>query len=221
MHFHDDTHRSGPTKAIYSTAADLGIKRVVLTSSVNAIGNANIPWHAWPVTEDMEFSYGHLYCLTKHCQEDIARRFADLGVIRTLALRPSTFAPTDETSFGFGLVNGRAVTVADVAAAHLAAALVISGRRTAGGPMAMFEAFHTTYQPPYTRRDVEDLGPENCPAALLKKYWPDRFQWLIERGYDSDLAALAVYDNAKAKRLLGWEAQDTAEKWLAGHSGLP
>lgn len=198
---------------VYKAAAELGIRRIVLTSSVNAAGNANIPWHSWPVTEEAQFSFGHLYCVTKHTQEAIARHFADSGAVQTIALRPSTFAPVDPAWLGIGLLSGRFTVVEDMAAAHLAAARVIAGRQVPGGPLGLWEAFNTTYQPPYTRADAEQLGPALTTFALARKYWPDRIGALVARGY-RDEGSPAVYENAKARRILGWQADYTFEKWF-------
>ena len=207
------------TWTVYVLAAELGIDRIVLTSSVNAIGNARIPHTAWPVREDDWFSFALIYCLTKHTQEDIARHFADWGKVRTIALRPSTFTPSDKITLGFGLLHGRYTVVEDMAAAHLAAVEVMCGQRLPGAALAPFEAFNTTYQPPYTRDAAEELGPGATAADLLRKYWPDRFDWLLEQGYGGgDMSEIAVYDNSKAQRILGWRAEYTAEKWFADMS---
>jgi nucleoside-diphosphate-sugar epimerase len=198
---------------VYKAAAELGIRRIVLTSSVNAAGNVDIPWQAWPVSEEAQFTFGHLYCVTKHTQEAIARHFADRRGIQTIALRPSTFAPADRAWLGIGLLSGRFTVVEDMAAAHLAAARVIAGRQAPGAPLALWQAFNTTYQPPYTRADAEQLAPAVTPFALAKKYWPDRIKALVERGY-RDEGLPAVYDNSRARRILGWQAEYTFESWF-------
>jgi len=204
---------------VYTAAVALGIDRIVLTSSVNAVGNVNIPPAAWPVKEESQFSFGGLYCLSKHFQEDIARHFADKGQVRTLALRPSTFCPAGEMGFGVGLLHGRYVSVDDMATAHAAAARVISGAQEPGGPLAAFEAFNTTYQPPYTQDDLGRLGPGADTAALVKMHWPKEYEWMAAHGYQGQaLSAVAVYDNSKAKRLLGWEARYTFDDWFAEHA---
>jgi len=217
LNYADDEYIDNNVKGtwnVYTVAAEFGIDRIVLTSSVNAAGNVDIPWEAWPVSEDREFTFGALYCVTKHTQETMARHFAGRRGIRTIALRPSTFAPADEMTLGDGLLNGRWTTVEDMAAAHLAAARVISGRQEPGGPVAAFEAFNTTYQPPYTRADAEALAPGVSTLALAKKYWPGEIARLIERGWKGG-GSPVVYDNAKARRILRWQAQYTFDKWFA------
>jgi len=199
---------------VYTAAAERGIDRIVLTSSVNAVGNVNIPWQAWPVREEGEFTFGHLYCVTKHTQEAMARHFADQRGIRTISLRPSTFGPTDAMTLGAGLLNGRCAVVEDMAAAHRAATRVMAGRQDAGGPLRAFEAFNTTYQPPYTRDEAAALAPDVTTLALARKHWPREVAWFLERGGQVG-GTPVVYDNAKAKRLLGWQAAYTFEKWFA------
>ena len=203
------------TWVLYSTAAELGIDKIVLTSSIAASGTSGIPVEAWPVSEDAEFVRGGLYCVTKHTQEDIARHFADHGKVRTIALRPPAFMPlADAWTTGRWLLAGMYSVVEDVAAPHVNAVRVFAGVQEPGAPLAAFEAFNITNQPPFTKEDVAELGPDANLGGLVKKYWPDAYEWLIAKGWDPS-GLPVVFDNSKVKRALGWQAEHNFQRWFA------
>ncbi|MHC4985101.1 MAG: NAD-dependent epimerase/dehydratase family protein [Planctomycetota bacterium] len=84
------------TWTLYALAAELGIGRIALTSSIAAIGYGNIPMDTWPISEDCLFPLSDIYSYTKYTQETIARLRADAGEVRTFALRPPAFMPRSE-----------------------------------------------------------------------------------------------------------------------------
>jgi UDP-glucose 4-epimerase len=205
------------TWQLYGTASARGIERVVLTSSIAAIGYHSVPVNAWPVSEDRQFPLGDLYSLTKHTQEDIARLYADLGKVRTIALRPPAFMPVPDLETGFRLTANFAV-VDDIASAHVAAARVIAGLQAPGGSLRPFEAFHVTNALPYTQEDAEFLGDSRNVRVLVRYYWPDAYEWLTTRGYTGD-GIVAVYDISRAERVLGWRPMLSFPEWYATHAG--
>ena len=79
---------------LYKAAAAQGINGIVMTSSIAAVGYANITPAHWPLGETFQTTTTDLYCLTKQTQEAIARQFAHLGLVRTLTLRPPAFMPS-------------------------------------------------------------------------------------------------------------------------------
>lgn len=198
------------TWVLYTAAASLGIDRVVLTSSIAAVGyGAGAPW---PVTEDVESPLGDLYSYTKHAQEDIAQMFADAGKVRTLALRPPAFMPKAELETGFSLTGAHAL-VEDIAEAHLEAVRVMSGRKPAGAEIAPFEAVFVTNQLPYGPDDATLMAAEGSARPLVLRHWPEAYEWLITRGYEGTWVP-AVYDLSKARRLLGWSPKRNFEQWF-------
>ncbi|NLC55575.1 MAG: NAD(P)-dependent oxidoreductase [Armatimonadetes bacterium] len=203
------------TWMLYAAAAQVGIDRVVLTSSIAACGYMAVPTDAWPLTEEYESPLGDLYSYTKHCQEQCARLYADRGQIRTLALRPPAFMPVSELETGFRLTGCFAV-VEDVVAAHLAAAQVLAGVREPGAPLRPFEAFFVTNRLPYTREDAASLGSPPDVRPLVRKYWPEAYEWLCERGFSGGWLP-AVYDCTKAERMLGWRPALSFPEWFAQH----
>lgn len=198
---------------LYKAAAALGIQRVVLTSSISAVGYANITPAHWPLPEAFQTVTTDLYCLTKQTQEATARQFAHLGLVRTLALRPPAFMPKPPLETGFNLLGGFSV-VDEVANAHLAAVRVLAERQPTPELLQPFEAFFTVNALPYTSADgalLEENG--QVGLRLVRKYWPQAADWLQARGFTSR-GLTAVYDVSKAKRLLNWAPTFNFEQWF-------
>jgi nucleoside-diphosphate-sugar epimerase len=188
------------TWSLYAVAAELGIERVLLTSSIAAIGYANIPMHAWPVREIDLFPLGDIYSYTKFTQETIARMYADAGTIRTFALRPPAFMPASPMDTCLAMTGPFAI-VDDIARAHVEAAYVMLGLK--GEPrytLDPFEAFNTVNDLPYTAAMCEEAGGDT--RRIIELGWPDHCEWLFAQGVTGPGTS---YDNDKARRLLGWE----------------
>jgi nucleoside-diphosphate-sugar epimerase len=199
------------TWQLYQAAVALGIGKVVLTSSIAAIGYQNVPPEAWPVREDAQFPISDLYSVTKHAQEDIARCFAHTGRVQTLALRPPAFFPLPPLRTGIGLTANFAL-VEDIAAAHVAALKAITGLHVPPEPLRPFEAFTVTNELPYQPEDASLLGPGKKNGRLIQKYWPEAHAWLSEQGCP-ETTLLALFDLSKAKRLLNWRPTRNFEQW--------
>ena len=200
---------------LYALAAEMGIDRIVLTSSIAAIGYSDVPQEACPVKEDAQFPLTDVYSYTKHAQETIARMYADRGRIRTFAMRPPGFMPRDPWQTCVAMTGSFAV-VSDIAAAHLAAARVMSDRQEPGGPVGFFEAFHTVNRLPYTPEDHRETGGDR--KRLAEKYWPDACKWLAANGHG--LSGIATsYDISRAERILGWRPLFNFEEAYAALRG--
>lgn len=192
----------------------MGINRIILTSSIAAIGYHQIAVESWPVNETRTFPLGDIYSLTKHTQEEIARMFAIDGKIRTLALRPPAFMPKTKLETGFNLTGCYAV-VSDIVSAHMSAIRIMAGLQTPSVALSSFETFFITNRLPYTRKDGLLLEPGQNPQKLVEKYWPKAYLWLVAHGYDKMSIWLpAVYDLAKAKQILNWEPAYNFEDWF-------
>ena len=196
------------TWTLYALAAELGIGRIVLTSSIAAIGYANIPMDAWPIPEDALFPLSDIYSYTKYTQETIARLRADAGEVRTFALRPPAFMPRNEVDTCVSMIGSFAV-VDDIAAAHLAAVRVLCGLQEPGEAAGNFEAFNTVNRLPYTAERCRECDGD--PNRLARQCWPDAYDWLVANGYTGEWIGPA-YDISKAKRILGWEPQFNFEQ---------
>jgi nucleoside-diphosphate-sugar epimerase len=202
---------------LYSAAAEAGIDKIVLTSSIVAAGCVGVPVSAWPVAEDARFSLGDIYAYTKCVQEETARLHADAGRVRTLALRPPAFMPRPELDTGFALTGAFAL-VEDMVSAHVAAVEVMLGQRRPQQELAAFEAIYTTNDLPYTTDDAESGEDGDLVPALARKHWPEAYDWLVSRGYGGAWLP-AVFDLSKAKRILGWQPQFNFDWWFREHGG--
>jgi len=176
---------------VYWAAKELGIKKIVLTSSIAATGSI-FPPGTWPVTEDMQQSPEDIYSYTKYCQEVTGKCFAKAHDIRTIALRPCSFMQREPLKQALTLL-GNHMNVQDIASAHIAVL-------KADIP-SMFEAFFVTNKLPYTSKD-SDIAHD--PWLLAERYFPGVKNWFTDRGYKSYYIG-AVYSLGKAKKMLGWE----------------
>jgi UDP-glucose 4-epimerase len=189
------------TWTLYALAAEMGIDKIVLTSSIAAIGYNNIPMDVWPVREDALFPLSDIYSYTKYTQETIAKLRAQAQEVKTFAIRPPAFMPRSPKDTCLSMIGAFAV-VDDIAAAHLAATRVLADMQQPGGPTGWFEAFHTTNALPYTPELIAEVNGD--PGELVKRCWPDQYDWLVANGYGGQWAGPA-YDISKARRILGWE----------------
>lgn len=204
------------TWQLYAAAAERSIERVVLTSSIAAVGYRVAP-ELWPVGEDYQGVPEDLYSITKHAQETIARQFALGGKVRTIALRPPAFMPKGELETGFGLLGAFAL-VGDMVSAHVAAVRVMAGQQVPPEPLTPFEPFFCTLALPYTATDPE-VGTGSVGLELVRRHWPRAADWLAERGFAGTWLP-AVYDIGKARRLLGWEPRFDFDWWFARQNGV-
>jgi len=189
------------TWTLYSLAAELEIDRVVLTSSIAAIGYCCVPIDESPIVEDSLFQLSDIYSYTKYTQETIARMHADAGNIQTFAMRPPAFMPRPAKDTCLSMVDSFAV-VDDIVSAHVAAVRVMSGRQEPGEPVDLFEAFFTVNRLPYTLEKLAEADGDW--QQVIKQCWPDAFDWLVANGFTGEHMN-AWYDISKAKRVLGWE----------------
>ena len=198
---------------LYAAAAEEGVGRIVLTSSIAAMGYAAPP-SCWPVGEDYQGIPQDLYSLTKHAQEDIAQQFAARAGIRTMALRPPAFMPKPALETGFGLLGAFAM-VDDMVSAHVAATRVLAQGSASDASLQPFEAFHVTLPLPYTAGDVTAAGNSGrVDLDMVRTHWPHAADWLEKRGFAGAWLP-AVYDISKARRLLDWEPRYDFDWWLS------
>lgn len=185
---------------VYAAAKKLGIKRAVLTSSIGVVGHS-FPPEVWPVTEETETTPYDLYSLTKHCQELVARHYAEYGGISTVVLRPASFMPKGELETGRRLL-GTFSLIEDVVEAHVAAL------RAENLP-SRFEPFLITNRLPYGPEDADVAGD---PWGLAERYYPGVRQWFSQRRVlPPDISV--VYSLGKAERFLDWKPQYSFDWW--------
>lgn len=192
---------------VFAAASELGVERAILTSSIAAVGYSP-DWHLMPIDE----SYLHpwlsdIYSLTKHAQETIARHFCGRKNMKVIALRPPNFTPKPPLETGASLLSGCSV-VADVASPHLKA--LDAWEKIENN----FEPFFITHTFPYSREEEKQLS--TSPKNVLERYFPGAYDWFLARGITLHPSP-TIYNNSKAKRILGWQPEYDFAQWFAEH----
>ncbi len=188
---------------VFRAASGRAIERVMLTSSIAALGYDPDPEFI-PVDESYQHpSLNDIYSLTKLFQEQIARHFCGRKGMKVIALRPPNFTPKPPLQTGASLLSG-CMAVEDVASAHLKALDAWEKLKDS------FEPFLTTHTFPYSPEETEKLRDD--PKAIVDKYFPGAWDWFFDRGVALRPSA-TVYDSSKAKRILGWEPEFTFVRW--------
>lgn len=189
---------------VFAAAAELGITRVVHTSSIAVYGDYWFPPEMWPVAEDHPpAAPGDIYRVTKMSQEQMGRYFAAARGLRIAALRPPAFMPRDDAFTGLSLL-GHFALVDDVASAHVAAVEHLDELPNA------FEPFNTTNALPYTRDDGRQLRDD--PRAVIERHWPGAWDWFLAHGI-LPAPAPTVFGLSKAARLLDWRPTHNFDWW--------
>lgn len=130
------------TALLLDTAANAGIKQVVLISSMGVIGRDRIS--AGPISADTPYSPDALYGLTKCLQEQIARYYHERRGMNVTVLRPAYIVREDSLQDKYGrqcsTVNWQYIDPRDIASAcRSALTLKVSGFEVLyilGGPGA-------------------------------------------------------------------------------------
>lgn len=197
------------TYTLLQAAISVGVRRVIYTSSVAALGMGNSESQPLPWDEQKppEFAPGDIYSFSKHVGEEACRRFARQGKFTYVILRPGMFIPRpeDDPRFGLGLLSFTA-HVTDVAMAHLLAFRATSSN----------EAFVVTSRTLFTREDGPALL-KDADSVILRRYPLARR--LVEQGVTLPTSIGCTYDISKAQRMLGYEPRLTFEYWLKRRFG--
>lgn len=191
------------TYNILEAAAEQGVRRVIYTSSIAAMGMGSFPECPLPWDESKPcIPDGHIYCVTKHVGEQFCEMFRRQGKFSYVALRPGTFIQRDaaDPQFGIGLLV-QWLHFSDVAQAHLLA----FRSQTAN------EAFVITAKVPFTRQDNEALRTD--ARSVILRYFP-RASELEARGIALPARIERCYDISKAERMLGYHPKHTFGTWL-------
>lgn len=202
-----DTNVTG-TLNLLEEAVRVGVGAFVFTSTTSAFGRALTPPAGAPaawITEEVRPQPKNIYGVTKTAAEDLCELFFRLHALPCIVLRTSRFFPEEDDNAAnraaYADANLKAneylhrrVEVEDVVTAH-----VLAAQRAADLGFGRYIISATT---PFSagtaarlrddaRRVVFELFPE-CAAEYERRGWT--MYPSIER----------VYDNAKARRDLGW-----------------
>jgi len=193
------------TANILQAAAEAGVKRVIYTSSIAAMGYGcnspdELPFDESRPCRPREDIYG----ITKHVGEQLCEMTRHRHGIPYVALRPGTFVPRDEADPAWGLsLLTQWVHASDVAMAHLLA--LRSDVRN--------EAIIITARVPFTRDDAPALLSD--ARQVILRYFP-KARLLEERGVQLPNRIERWYSIAKAERLLGYRPKHNFAEWLEG-----
>lgn len=192
------------TYNVLAAAAEMGVKRVVYTSSIAAMG------YRWSSPSELPFDESkpcrpddHLYSVTKHVGEQFCQLFQATAGLKYVILRPGYFVPRDEMDPNLGLMYLYSrVHPADVVRAHLLAV---------ARPGIENQTFIITAEMPFKSEDAEEL--KTSPAAVIIRYFP-RAAALFQEPAVKLKTIPYFYSIEKAKRLLGWVPQMSFGQWL-------
>jgi nucleoside-diphosphate-sugar epimerase len=178
------------------------VKRFVFSSTMEVLigrdwaasGMARMD-ESCPPRCDSIYSQSKLQC------ESLGQFYASEKGIEFVALRYQNIDPPNSSPLG---LLARGVTAADTARSNLHAAIAknVSYEMMLIGPAS-----------PITNQDI--VKAQTDPEAVLEKYWPGASKVLLEQ--DLKLSPNCFWPAVNinhARRVLGWEPEQTFEKWL-------
>jgi nucleoside-diphosphate-sugar epimerase len=197
------------TLNLLEEAVTHGVSSFIYTSTTSTFGDALTPPAGAPaawITEDITPIPKNIYGVTKVAAEDLCQLFHRNQKLPCLVLRTSRFFPEQDdvpakrdTFDGDNLkVNEllyRRVDIEDVVTAHCCAL----DRAAALG----FGRFIISATTPFERGDAAGLGRD--AARVLERHVPEFAAIYAARGWRMLPTLDRVYDNERARRLLGWQ----------------
>ncbi|GAB4182093.1 MAG: NAD(P)-dependent oxidoreductase [Wenzhouxiangellaceae bacterium] len=207
-----DTNISGTLNLLEEAVAN-DCQSFIFTSTTSTFGDAMRPAAGEPavwVTEELPPKSKNIYGVTKSAAEDLCRLFHRNTGLPCLVLKTSRFFPEDDDQKdqrdafdGDNLkVNEllfRRADIDDIVAAHR---LALDKAKAIG-----FDRFIVSATPPFKIDDAAQLGTD--AAAVVQRYVPEYVDEYARRNWQMFPTIGRVYDNTRARTLLGWEPQYT------------
>jgi UDP-glucose 4-epimerase len=202
-----ETNVSG-TLVMLEAAREADIRSFVFTSSTSAFGralSANSAQAATWITEDVVPVPRNIYGVTKIAAEQLCELAAFELDLPVVVLRVARFFPEldDNESVRADYSNQnvktneflyRRVDIADAVDAHLLA--------VEAAPALGFERLIISATTPFHRRDVTTLAHD--APAVVRQAFPDQEAEYERRGWRMFPSLDRVYDNTRARSVLGW-----------------
>jgi len=210
-----DTNISG-TMNLLEAAATNNCKAFVYTSTTSTFGDAMHTKTGDPaiwVTEELRHKPKNIYGVTKTAAEDLCNLFNRNTGMPCIVLKTSRFFPEEDdakkqrdqfndTNLKVNELLFRRVDIADIVTAHQ---LAIARAADIG-----FDRFIISGSTPFQPTDAHELGT-NAPA-VLKRYFPQYVAEYERRNWQMFQTLDRVYDNTRAREILGWKPQFTFER---------
>ena len=202
-----DVNVSG-TLNLLEEAAEAGVGAFVFTSTTSVFGRAMNPAPGEPaawIDEDVRPIPKNIYGVTKTSAEDLCELFQLRTGLPVAVLRISRFFPEidddpevrgawDDANLKANEFLFRRLDVEDAVGAHLAA--------VEAAPRIGFGRYVVSATTPFTREDAAGLGTD-APAVLARRV-PAYAEVYRRLGWRMFPSLDRVYDNARARRDLGW-----------------
>jgi UDP-glucose 4-epimerase len=196
------------TLALLEAAEAAGVGAFVFTSTTSAFGAALRPGPGEPaawIDEDVVPIPRNIYGVTKLAAEGLVELFAREGRLPAVILRTSRFFPEDdddrEVRAIFETPNvqanellARRADIADMVEAHLLA--------LAAAPRLGFGRYIVSATTPFAPADLPELRWDL--PQLVARLYPQQPALYAARGWRLFEDIDRVYDNARARRDLGW-----------------
>jgi UDP-glucose 4-epimerase len=196
------------TLNLLEEAVAAGVGRFVFTSTTSAFGRALTPDTGQPaawITEDVVPRPRNVYGVTKTAAEDLCELVHRDHGLPVLVLRTSRFFPEpddrDDVRAGYLDLNlkvnellYRRVDLADAVDAHVAA--------LERAPALGFGRYIVSATTPFAPADAAALAGD--APGVVARLFPDYPEIYARRGWRMLPAIERVYDNARARRDLGW-----------------
>jgi len=212
-----DTNITG-TLNLLEAAVVNRVRSFIFTSTTSTFGDALTPPPGSPavwITESVVPIPKNIYGATKVAAEDLCQLFHRDQKLPCLVLRTSRFFPEEddlaERRAAFEEANLKAneflyrrVDIEDVVTAHLLA--------MEKAPALGFGKFIITATTPFLREDAKELGVD--AAAVLRRRVPGYEAIYARIGWKMLPTLDRVYDNERARTLLGWAPKYDFERVL-------
>jgi UDP-glucose 4-epimerase len=218
-----DTNIGGTLQLLESARAH-GVSAFVFTSTTSVFGDALVPADGAPaawIDEDVVPRAKNIYGATKAAAEDLCRLAHRNHGLPVLVLRTSRFfpEPDDDPVRRAGIADAnlkanellyRRVDLEDVVEAHLLA--------LARAPSLGFERLIVSATTPFLREDAGAL--RHAAVDVIARRVPDASATYDAAGWALPTAIDRIYDNARARALLGWTSRyDFADALLRLREG--
>ena len=196
------------TLALLEAAVRAGVGSFIFTSTTSTFGHALSPPPGAPaawITEEVTPVPKNIYGVTKTAAEDLCALFAREHRMPCIVLRTSRFFPEqDDDPAKVAAYEGdnlkateflyRRVELGDAVDAHR---LAIERASTIG-----FAKYIISATTPFGRDDAAEL--RSAAPAVIRRLFPHVDDVFEPRGWKLPASLDRVYDNARARRDLGW-----------------